>query len=38
MELSKKTFYITPATSRAIGKTTSAMDKAIGHVEQKANH
>ncbi len=35
MELSKKTFYITPAISRAIGKTTSAMDKAIGHVEQK---
>jgi len=35
MQLSKKTFYITPAISRALGKTTVAMDKAIGELEQK---
>jgi len=35
MELSKKTFYITPAISRALGRTTVSMDRAIGHLEQK---
>lgn len=35
LELSKKTFYITPAISRALGRTTVAMDKAIGELEQK---
>ena len=35
LELSKKTFYITPAISRALGRTTVAMDRAIGELEQK---
>lgn len=35
MALSKKTFYITPAISRALGRTTVAMDRAIGNLEQK---
>jgi hypothetical protein len=35
IELSKKTFYITPAISRALGRTTVAMDRAIGELEQK---
>ena len=35
LELSKKTFYISPAISRSLGKTTVAMDRAIGELEQK---
>ena len=33
--LSRKTFYITPPIIRAIGKSSSAMDKSISHLEQK---
>ena len=33
--LSRKTFYITPPIIRALGKSSSAMDKSIGHLEQK---
>ena len=33
--LSRKTFYITPPIIRALGKASSAMDKSIGHLEQK---
>tara|TARA_X000001036_G_scaffold370568_1_gene357181 strand:+ start:3319 stop:6666 length:3348 start_codon:yes stop_codon:yes gene_type:complete len=36
--LSRKTFYITPPIIRALGKASSAMDKSIGHLEQKKTY
>ncbi|MDP6730813.1 MAG: hypothetical protein QF675_12605, partial [SAR324 cluster bacterium] len=37
-ELSKKTFYITPKISRAMGKARGSMDKSIYQLEQKKVH
>jgi len=34
-ELSRKTFHISPAVASAIGKTKTAMDRAIARLEQK---
>ena len=38
LELSRKTFYITPPIIRALGQSSSAMDKSISHLEQKKTH
>ena len=35
LELSRKTFYITPPIIRALGQSSLAMDKSISHLEQK---
>ena len=35
LELSRKTFYITPPIIRALGKSNLAMDQSISHLEQK---
>jgi len=35
LDLSRKTFYITPPIIRALGQSSLAMDKSISHLEQK---
>ena len=35
LELSRKTFYITPPIIRALGRSNVAMDQSIFHLEQK---
>ena len=35
LELSRKTFYITPPIVRSLGKSSLAMDRSISYLEQK---